>query len=520
LIPVGAAVAALIVTISGSAFGARAAGGADTSGYVSQAKLWLRGDLRVTRSELREVPWPNGEWTLTPLGYKPAGPQTIVPIYSPGLPLLMAGAELVLGPCGPFLVTPICAGWLVWLTYVLGTRLSRKQTGVLAALCIATSPTVSMMTLTPMSDVPAATFWTASLVLACSPRLRAAAASGVVAGIAVLIRPNLAPLALFPLLISLWPFLRAWSGASGSDKRAAAVGRAAMFVVGCAPAIVFVGWLFNDLYGSPFESGYGSASGIYAWRHAPINVIRYPGWLWETQGPAPFLCLLAPWLSRRRQDARTGIRWLVLGFGVAVFGGYVLYEPFDAWWYLRFLLPAFPVLFVLAFDAIGRFREPGRPAVVRTGAVLLTIVALYQGTAYTLERDIIRGAEGEQKYADAGRFANNLPAGSVVLAMQHSGSVRLYSGRLALRYDLLAPEWLDAALDYLRQQGHEPYLMLEPWEVEIFRTRFDGQRSARSVESPPLAVLPRGDVLLFSASPSPGRLTTAMPPTHGCETVW
>jgi hypothetical protein len=34
--------------------------------------------------------------------------------------------------------------------------------------------------------------------------------------------------------------------------------------------------------------------------------------------------------------------------------------------------------------------------------------------------------------------------------MQHSGNIRLYSGRPTIRYDSLDPAWLDRAIDYLR----------------------------------------------------------------------
>ncbi len=41
-------------------------------GMSSQARLWLAGDLHVHQDFAAAVPWPNADWTFTPLGYRPA----------------------------------------------------------------------------------------------------------------------------------------------------------------------------------------------------------------------------------------------------------------------------------------------------------------------------------------------------------------------------------------------------------------------------------------------------------------
>jgi hypothetical protein len=502
---------AAAVLWAGLTLGTKSAGGADSYGYVSQAKLWLGGDLYTLDDRPADPPWPDADATFTPLGYKPTTSLRFVPIYSPGLPLLMALSQLAIGECGPFLVVPLCAALLVWLTYLLGARVSREIIGVIASLCVATCPAVVIMTMSPMSDVPAAAFWTASLVLACRSSALTTAAAGAVAGVAITIRPNLAPLAAFPLALAMLPVMRA--GIRPAARRAL------LFSLACGPAVLFVGWWLQTLYGSPFESGYGRASGIYSVAHVSANLTRYPLWLWETQGPVPFLFLLTPWLALRRGEDKTTLRWLLFGFVIATFAGYVAYQPFEEWWYLRFLLPAFPALFVLAFDAARRIGEMigGLPG--RSVAVAIALVGLYHGAAVTIERDILHVAEGEQKYADAGRFiARRLPRDAVLLTMQHSGSARLYSGRLTVRYDFLDPEWLDRSLDYLRSHGREPYLLLEDWEVPIFRERFAGQKGAAAVEAEPLAMLPGGNVLLFSTDDRRDTriVTEIMPRTSGC----
>jgi hypothetical protein len=269
--------AAAAVLFLGVRLGVRSAGGADAYGYVSQAELWRSGNLRVSQPAfLASVPWPNREWTFSPLGYRPAETDTIVPTYAPGYPLLMAAFSLALGREGPYLVAPFCGAALVLLTYALGVRMSGRIVGASAALCIACSPTVLFMTLWVMSDIPAAAFWTASLLLACRPTATAAVLSAVASGVAIVIRPNLFPAAVIPLLLAAWP--RREPGAAKWDVRAAA------FAITCAPFALFVGWLFNDLYGSPLQSGYGGSAALFRLENVALNITRYPIWLWKRRG--------------------------------------------------------------------------------------------------------------------------------------------------------------------------------------------------------------------------------------------
>jgi hypothetical protein len=257
-------------------YGTRAAGGSDIYGYVSQARLWLAGDLHVHQDFAASVPWPNADWTFTPLGYRPAANHTIVPTYAPGLPLLMAIFMKIAGSCGAFVVTPLSGALLVLLTFALGVQVSGRVTGALAALLTVSSPTILFMTLWPMSDVPTAAFWILSLVIASRPpSYTSAALAGISAGVAILIRPNVAPLVAFPLASVAWP---------EAAQAGVRIRRLVAFAVACLPFVALVAWVNHDLYGSFLMSGYGHASSIYEWQNLRANLDRYPRWLWETQG--------------------------------------------------------------------------------------------------------------------------------------------------------------------------------------------------------------------------------------------
>ena len=67
--------------------------------------------------------------------------------------VLMMAASLAAGPCGPYLVVPLCAALMVWLTFVLGRRAEGPWTGLVAALLAATSPIVLMQSAVPMRDL-------------------------------------------------------------------------------------------------------------------------------------------------------------------------------------------------------------------------------------------------------------------------------------------------------------------------------------------------------------------------------
>jgi hypothetical protein len=508
-LPVLATLAAAAVLAAAVAFGSRVAGGSDAYGYVSEAGLWLRGDLHVHQDFVAQVPWPNADWTFSPLGYRPADGHTLVPTYAPGVPLLMALLTIIFGACGPYWLNPISGALLVLLAYGLGVRVSGRVTGSIAALLVASSPTVLFMSMSPMSDVPAAAFWALALLLASSTGPAAPAAAGLASGIAIAVRPNLAPLALFPLLLTAWPLVR-------SAPRDA-IRKAVVFALAGLPFVLFIAWVNYDLYGSPFESGYGKTLALFDPANAATNFRRYPQWLRETQGPVVFLFPLAV-LIPREPGTRVPLVGVLLGFVVAVWGAYLWYEPFDAWWYLRFVLPAFPAIFVLAGDVLWRgTRKLGtRMRIVAT--LLFACLAAEHGITQARARDAFRIGDGERKYSDVGRYvAAQLPANAVALAMQHSGSIRHYSRHRTIRWDQLDGEWLDRAIDHLRASGFEPYFVLEEWELAPFRARFASQASLKVLDRAPRAVHSRRVYVYETGERAGERPTENIPATAGCK---
>jgi hypothetical protein len=518
--PMMAVAAAGWVLYAGLTLGSRAAGGADSYGYLSQAALWSEGRIRVHQDFVATMPWPRADATFSPLGYRPDPdhPHTLVPTYPPGLPLIMAGFERLFGACGPFFVAPICGALLILLTYALGTRVSGRIAGLAAAIGVAASPTFLMMALANMSDVPAAMFWTAALWFAFRPGGIAAVACGLCAGTAVLIRPNLAPLALLTAVIAALEPADEGRPVAATGRRHALT-RLLLVCAGGAPFAAGLAWIFDELYGSPFRTGYGSLSAMYDWSNAATNVRRYPGWLLTTQGPLVFAWVLSP-LAAALAGGEARRRIALAAFALAVFGSYLFYEPFEAWWYLRFLLPAFPVIFILSADT---FWTAGRALSFTVGRALRArlasfahhallsggaAVALFAGATLAVSmsthafEEALASGHAEARLAAIGHYVDrHLPANAVVLSAQHSGLIRYYADRLTLRYDRLHPKWLDPALATLRERGFVPYVVLDTWEMPRFVGRFAGQRSLEALNGPPLATTPAGDAVVYALDP-------------------
>jgi hypothetical protein len=480
-----AAAAALGLVAAGILYGSRTAAASDPSGYVSQSALWARGPLTVDQRFASTLPWPKASQSLTPLGYRVAADGAMVPTYAPGVPLLMALGRQV-GACGPYLVGPICGALLVLFTFQLGRPVFGAAAATIAAILVACSPVVVFMSLVPMADVPAATFWVGALAIAVGGSAPRAFAAGILTAIAILIRPNLVPLAVFPWLMVM-------VRTPGWRDR---VIRTALFAVASIPGALGVAWVNNTLYGSPLTSGYGDLGPGFSLEYAATNIRRYPAWWLESQGPFAFVFLASFWFWRKNRPMRH--EFLVLaGFAVTLWLLYLFYLPFEAWWFLRFLVPAVPFVFLLCADAV--VQAAGQSATVRVVALAaFTVIIAAHVSRFIDTRDILGTGKGERRYLEpALHLASTIPPDAVIVAMQHSGSLRYYTGRLILRWDELDPSWLDRTVAFLRARGIATYLVAESWEEEQIRSRFAGQQTLADLDRGRIATARGGEVRMY-----------------------
>jgi len=460
---------ALAVVVVGTSWNSRVGGGADSYGYVSQADLWLHGSLITPQPFALQVPWPDALRTFVPLGYNPSLDGTgLVPNYSSGFPILMAVAKLFGGHGAMFGVVPLCGGLLIVATFGIGRRLGSDWIGLAAAWLLATSPIFLVMLMHPMSDVPTAAFWTAAVYCLMFDSTGSAFVAGLSAALAILVRPNLAPIAV---LLTAW--IAVANVRSGVRHR---INSAVAFGVGVIPGCLAVAWLNTKFYGSPARSGYGDFGQMFSLANVGANLSHWWQWLAATASPLFLVaCLIVAlptaWLWVSNEARCRAMALSLVAVGVAA--SYVLYIPFDGWWFLRFLLPGMPPVF-LALGAVFVRLAAGKPRALWRMAAASAVLFLGVWSSHTAEaREAFVVRATEERYVAVARMvAAATDANSVIISSQHSGSVRLYGGRVTLRYEFLNAEWLDQSIDWLMKHGARPYILLDAWELPQFRQKF------------------------------------------------
>ncbi len=456
------AAAAAIATLAGALLlGATAAGASDMYGYVSQAVLLAGGHVRI--AEPLAVIDPAIAAAASPLGYRLSGPDSIAPIYSPGLPLLMVPFYFLGGERGVYYVVPILGAIAVWLTFVLGRRTWDGRVGCLAAASLACSPVFLHQLYLPMSDVPVTALWLAALVWALSDGERAPLLAGLASAVALLIRPNLVPVAAGVAAL-IWLERRRLSSL-------------AAFGLGLLPAPIAIGVLYSSLYGSAVSSGYGSLATLFRVEWLTSNVADYSRRLVETQS---MVMLLAPVALAIRPSARM---FALAVFCLLVCACYAFYVPFEGWHYLRFLLPAIPVFLIMTAGvvvwSINRLAEAWRGATY--GAVCGMMMITYLPNAQL--HGAFHVGKDQRRYLSVGTFlGRHLPTNALVLAGLHSGSVRLYGHRPTLLWTQLASTDLDRSAALLTAKGYALYVLLEPDEERDFRRWFASSSSLGALD--------------------------------------
>ena len=364
----------------------------------------------------------------------------------------MAIPHAIAGIDGAYAIVVASAAVAVWATAMI----TGGTAGVIAALILAFTPVFLYQSFQPMSDVPVTAAWMLSFLLL---RNGWNVSSGVACAVAILIRPNLAPLAIVPLLIARrkMPFATP------------------VAVAGAGLAILQWAW-----YGSPIQSGYGSAGELFAAANVIPNAGRYASWLIAT---APVLFLAPFAFVRLRGDAHARA---LIAFAALVIGAYLIYAVFDHWSYLRFLLPAIAVFAIFAGIELAVWIERW-PAAIRLPiffALMLGIVAHGLFVARSFDafklKDQFRRVE---QVADA--ISHTAPAQAVIIAGEQSGSMRYHTGLSILRWEAAPPETFPKAVETLLKAERPIYIVLDAWEMELFRAKFPGLGPAE-LDWPPM----------------------------------
>lgn len=431
-------------------------GGADSYGYVSASQLLRSGRL--------VDPQPIAEWLAaanrlalaSPLGWAPAADASgIVPIYPLGLPYVMALFGAVGGANGVFFVAPTAGLITLWLVHRVAREWYDALTALFAVALVAWNPLIITYAKQPMSDVPATMWVMLALFLALRPTGASAFGAGLAAGAAVLTRPALMiAAALIPLIAHRGdsPWRRAMFGAAG-----------------LAAGVALLMALQQRMFGTPLSTGYGAMSALFSFDHVTTNLRIFVTQGWTVTG-ALWIAGLILGMIAARPEPRAKPAMIFAAVAVP----YLFYIPFDHWETLRYVLPGIVPLTILAADGLVHFaRWPRNHAA--TTAIACTCIAITVGLSERLLRrsSVWEVASLEARYPLAGDWVNiNTPANSVVMANQHSGSLRWYGKRQTLRWDFIAAADLATTVRDLTQHGATAYVALEGDEVEMFESRF------------------------------------------------
>jgi hypothetical protein len=433
-------------------------GGADSYGYVSASQTIAGGRLIDAAPIAEWLSAPNRLAIASPLGWAPAPDGSgIAPAYPIGMPIVMALFSLIGGTDAVFLVSPAMAIATLALVYRLARNWFDADTGLLAAALVAWNPLFITYAKQPMSDIGATLWIMLALVLSLRSGAVSAFAAGLGAGVAVITRPALLlAAAVIPL-----------AAHHGEPKMRRLISAGAGLTIGVMATMA----IQNHLFGSPLSTGYGASSALFSFSHLGTNLGIFARQGWTVVGP-----LWIPGLIVGLFAARPAPRSKPAALFTAVALPYLFYLPFDHWETLRYLLPGIvPLTVVIATGLMHIARTPRKPAV--TAAVVAGFIAIVAGRSESLLRasSVWEIASLEARYPLAGEWINvNTPTTSVVMANQHSGSLRWYGKRQTIRWDFIAPEHLVATVRDLQSHGATVYVALEGGEAAMFDQRFAG----------------------------------------------
>ena len=322
----------------GFARGTYAAGGSDSSCYALMADAFAAGQLQPASDLAAQVPWPEAGKTFTPGGFvtSETNPSASAPVCAPGFSLLLAPLIAVGGFDAMFLLTPIAGALLVWLTFVAGRAIAnpaRRRDGSRAHRC-QSGDALSGRPADERCDDGCTVDGDVRALLA-----RRWALAGVCCGLALLVRPNLLPLALVAARRNQGLGIGDWG--LGMSRGLLSRRFRSRLLVSVAERRAVRQSVSNGLRPAraSLQPVGDSAQCVALFRMARRNA------------HAVSVARLCRAVCRRAREADHDVA-LAIGLILATCAIYFFYTPFDDWSYLRFLLPAIALMLVLASAVI------------------------------------------------------------------------------------------------------------------------------------------------------------------------
>src|SRR5262249_20699933 len=240
------------------------------------------------------------------------------------------------------------------------------------------------------------------------------------------------------------------------------------------------------LHGSPLTTSYYSHNvGLFSASVVPYNLVHFFLWIFLLLGPL-VLCAFALPLLRRP----LGPAWLTqIVWAVVLIGFYTFFGPAgESWWYLRYILPAFPSVIILATGGLAGIwavvEESNRPfgrvigAFWRRGLAFAIAVMLslgWEGVANQrlsfLELRVVA-----RMWFDVPRWAReHLPTNAMVLSQDLSGSIYYYTDFSIARFDAIRDDKVKSFFEAADNQGRPIYAIGWPHEMEALISQTGGK---------------------------------------------
>jgi hypothetical protein len=296
-------------------------------------------------------------------------------------------------------------------------------------------PLFLFMVFQVMSDALGMVWVTATLYLALRSREHWSwgFCAGFAFGLTVLIRPANAIL-LFPALIALSFRPTTW----------------AAFFLGGLPLGITQALYNHSLYGAVFSSGYGGIGYLFSIPYAQHNAVHFA--LWIPLLLTPLVAIPGFAFLLFRKPSRTA---LVLGSWIFVYlAFYVFYfHSGETWWYLRFILPAFPAIVIAGLLFWQTLLERARSQTVKR-SMAAGLISVTLGMDYYMAKHlhVTSVKANEESYPIFAQWARaTLPPNAILLQMQTSGAITYYTDFTVIRWDMISPAgWRD-----LQQAAHK-----------------------------------------------------------------
>jgi hypothetical protein len=409
----------------------RYVGAADWYGYYAESLLFRQGQLTM-KTAISAEQYP----AIAPLGFYAVG-NKIIPQYPPGYPLFMS----LFGLVGlEFFVNALAGVLTALLLYLILRDSVSRGTALLITLLWTCFPVTMFIGIRVMSDLVATLFILLAYYLFTRNKI---AWSGVAFSYAVVVRPScvLFFIILLPLIIrkkKFWPF--------------------------CFSAAI-IGSLYGlynwAVFGKPWMTGYGEFSNELTNSVFLHHFIYYGKTIFILMTPLLLIPALLP-IVRRRPHSWFYVSWLASFWIFYSFW----FAGADSWWYLRFLLPGLPALFILSAIGMQDIKErlltwkPRCQPLLNTAAVLILFIMLFYFKVFSDRNLVFSADKGELYYQACKKMQSLVPPDALVGGLEMSGPIRLYTGLESFRWD--HPQCPQLIHDFLKKD-RPLYLLIEPW---------------------------------------------------------